>query len=75
MIDIGKSKKTKRKDCLNLSLNEQILKEFGSFKYLGSVMDKNKCAVEDLITRVNKGAEVSGTMNRIWKVRSLCVNV
>ena len=79
-VNVGKSKvmvcgKVERRERLNLRLNEEILEEVDSFRYLGSIVGKNGGVSEDVISRVNEGAKVSGAMNRIWRVRSLGVNV
>ena len=79
-VNVGKSKvmvcgKVERRERLNLRLNEEILEEVDSFRYLGSIVSKNGGVSEDVISRVNEGAKVSGAMNRIWRVRSLGVNV
>ena len=63
--------KTEKRGHLNLNLKKEILEEFDSFKYLGSIIYKNGGAV--LISRVNKGVEESGAVNRIWKVISINV--
>ena len=65
-MNIGKSKVT---GCerLYLSLNQEILEEVDSLKYLRSIVSKKGGAVEDVIGRVNERAVVSGFMNRIWK--------
>ena len=78
--NVGKSKvrvcgKTERREHLNLSLNEEVLEEVDSFKYLGAIVGKNGGVTEDVKSRVNEGAKVSGAMNRIWKARSLSINV
>ena len=46
-----------------------------SLKYLGATVGKNGGVTEDVKSRVNEGAKVSGAMNRIWKCRSLGINV
>ena len=42
---------------------------------VGSIIGKNGGIVEDVIGRVNEGAKGSGAMNKLWKVRSLGVNL
>ena len=79
-VNVGKSKvmvcgKNEREESLSLSLKGEVLEEVESFKYLGSIVGKNGGAVEDVISRVNEGAKVSGAMSRLWKVRSVGVNV
>ena len=44
-------------------------------KYLGSTLSKNESVVEDVISRVNEGAKVSGVISMIWKVGSLGTDV
>ena len=39
------------------------------------VVGKNGEVLGDVLNRVNEGAKVAGAMNRIWKVRSLGINV
>ena len=75
-MNVGKSKvmvceKTERRERFDLSLNGETMEELDSFKYLGSIVSKNGDDVEDVMSRVNKRAKVSGAMNRIWKVGSL----
>ena len=60
---------------MNLSLNEEILEKVNSFKYLGSVIGKNEDVVEDVMSRWNEAAKVSGAMNRMWKTKSSGVNI
>ena len=72
-VNVGQSKvmvcrRTERGRNLDLSLNGEILEEVDSFKYLGSILSKNGGVVEDMISRVNEGAKVSGALSRIWKV-------
>ena len=60
---------------LDLSLNGEMLEEVGSFKYLGSTVSKNGGVVEDVISRVNEGAKVSGALSKIWRVGSFGIGV
>ena len=48
--------RTERRDRLDLSLNEEILEEADSLKYLGSMLIKNGGVVNDVISRLNEGA-------------------
>ena len=52
-----------------------MLEEVDSFKYRGSIVSKNGGVVEDVISRVNVGAKVSGALNRIWKVGSFGMGI
>ena len=75
-VNIGKSKvmvcgRAERGGNLDLSLNGEMLEEVDSFKYLGLVLSKKGGVVDDVISRVNEGAKVSGALSRIWKVGSL----
>ena len=51
------------------------MEEVDSFKYLGSIVSKNGGVVEDVISRVNEGAKVSGALSRIWRVGSFGIGV
>ena len=53
----------------------EIQEEVDSFKYLGSIVSKDRGVVEDVISRANEGRKVSGAMNRIWNVGCLCMDV
>ena len=64
-----------REGNLDLSLNGEMLEEVDSFKYLGSVLSKNGGVVEDVISRVNEGAKVSGALSMIWKVGSFGMGI
>ena len=69
-VNIVKSKvmicgRTERGKNLDLCLNGEMLEEVDSFKYLGSVASKNGGFVNDVISRVNEGAKVSGAFSRI----------
>ena len=71
-MNVGKSKvmvcgRTERRENLDLNLNGEMLEEVDSFKYLGSVVSKNWGVVDDVISRVNERAKVSGALSRIWK--------
>ena len=48
----------------------EMLEEVNSFKYLGSTISNNGGVVEDVISSVNEGANVSGALSRIWRVGS-----
>ena len=79
-MNVGKSKvmvcgRTERGGNLDLSLNGEMLEEVDSFKYLGSIVSKNGGVVEDVISRVNEGAKVSGALSRIWKVGSFGMGI
>ena len=65
------NRKTERRECLDPRLNGVILEEVNSLKYLGFISGKSEGVVEDMNGKVNEEGKVSGTMNRIWKVRSL----
>ena len=52
-----------------------MVEEVDSFKYLGSVIGMIGEAVEDVVGRVNEGAKVLGAVNRLWKVRSVGLNL
>ena len=67
--------RAERRDHLDLNLKGEILEEEDSFKYLGWIVSKNGGVVDDVISRVNEGAKVSGAMSRIWKVGSFGMNV
>ena len=43
--------------------------------YLGAIVSKIGGVVEDVISRVNEEAKVSGALSRIWKVGSFGVGV
>ena len=60
---------------LNLSLKEEVLEETDAFKYLGAIVGKNGGFLEDVLNRVNEGAKVSGALSKVWRVRSLGINV
>ena len=51
------------------------MEEVDSFKYLRSIVSKNGGVVEDVISRVNEGANVPGALSRIWMVRSFGMGV
>ena len=53
-VNPGKSKamvcaKTERSDRLNIGLNEEMVEEVDSFKYLGSIIGKNEGVVKNVI--------------------------
>ena len=78
-VKVGKSKvmvcgRTVRGD-LDLSLNEELLEEVDSFKYLGSIVSKNGDVVDDVISRVNERSKVSGALSKIWRVGSFGIGV
>ena len=56
-------------------MNGEMLEEVDFFMYLGLSAGKNGGVVEEEKSRVNEGAQISCTMNRIWKVRSLGIGV
>ena len=60
---------------MDLSLNGEMLVDEDSFKSLGSILSKNGGVVEDVTSRVNEGAKVSGALSRIWKVGSFGIGV
>ena len=52
---------------------EKLEEDF--FLYLGLVGSKNRGVVEDVISRVNEGAKVSGALSKIWRVGSFGIGV
>ena len=50
--------KTKGGEHLNLNLNGEMLEEFDSFMYLGSIIGKNGAVVENVIGRLNERQSV-----------------
>ena len=60
---------------MNLSLKEEVLEETDAFKYLGAIVGKNGGVLEYVLNRVNEGAKVSGALSKVWRVRSLGINV
>ena len=66
---------TEKREGLSLSLNGETLEDVDFYWYLVSIIGKNGGEVEDVIGRVNEGSNISGTINRLWKVRSPGVNV
>ena len=72
-VNVGKSKVM----MSGKSQRGEQLEEIDAFKYLGANVGKNGgvLVLAVLLNRVNKGAKVVGAMSRIWRVRSLGINV
>ena len=60
---------------LNIMLNGERMEVVNSFKYLGSCFSSDGGVKEDVSMRVGEGMKTFGAMKRMWKSRSLNVEV
>lgn len=60
---------------LNICLNNEMLEEVESFRYLGSCVAANGSVSEDVRQKVNEGCKVMGVLNGIFKCRALSIEV
>ena len=58
-----------------LNLKGEVLEGVDTFKYLGTIVGKNGGVWGDVLNRVNEGAKVACAISRVWRVRSLGINV
>jgi len=60
---------------LNIMLNGERMEVVNSFKYLGSYFSSDGGVKEDVSMRVGEGMKTFGAMKKMWKSRSLSVDL
>jgi len=78
-VNVGKSKVMvfERDEVTNCEvwLNNQVMENVSSFKYLGSMMSKEGSIEDDVHERVQQGKKVAGTLNAVIRNRAVSMEV
>ena len=78
-VNVGKSKvmifeRGEESDC-EVRLNNQVMENVRSFKYLGSVMSKDGSIEDDVQEKVQQGKRTAGTLRAVTRNRSVSMEV